>query len=406
MKALLHPLALMNRSHTLKTIGLLIISLALCQSVFGQNDWKPDYYNRIIQQNYASFAAFSEPIDPDRFDAARLNAAMFFETNRQRILHNLKPLLHHRLIEQCAQEHSNDMVYFNFYSHTNPTPGRHKVWERMTNAGLRLSMMAENIQINCVLDFRAEYYHKPSDVGCFMSVTGRKIEYLTYLNLAQNLLTSWMESPGHRQNILTPDFTHFGAGSAIYFEDEGVNRIAMVKCTQNFWKESATDRLFVNGSTLDGKRVVPSARMSELEEKYAFKQFSVMAGANSVFNSFEDIGQLEMEYQGVLHVGMNRWRGGLAPTFLGLFVTVDFVENTPLSLEVGTIWRRILRLSAGVRYEAFSERTFHSQATFVPSLTTGLRFNMGDLFLDANVNLYGMETQLQTRLVAGLGFRF
>ena len=40
----------------------------------------------------------------------------------------------------------------------------------------------------------------------------------------------WMNSPGHRQNILKAEYTHLGAGVAFYFERTWL----MVKATQNF----------------------------------------------------------------------------------------------------------------------------------------------------------------------------
>jgi uncharacterized protein YkwD len=35
-------------------------------------------------------------------------------------------------------------------------------------------------------------------------------------NLARMIMNSWISSPGHCKNILTPNFTHLGVGVAAY----------------------------------------------------------------------------------------------------------------------------------------------------------------------------------------------
>jgi uncharacterized protein YkwD len=101
--------------------------------------------------------------------------------NRDRQLNNLKPLIEDPLISLTAQKHSEDMAKRDFYNHTNPegkTP--------------------------------TDRYHELGGKGGI----GENIMYQgssPYIALNYGLLEifqkSWMYSKGHRDNLLTPDYT-------------------------------------------------------------------------------------------------------------------------------------------------------------------------------------------------------
>ena len=69
----------------------------------------------------------------------------------------------------------------------------------------------------------SEYSHtRPDGSDCFtvldeygvsFSAAAENIYYDDYSNRsASRAVDGWMNSPGHRKNILTPDFTHIGVG--------------------------------------------------------------------------------------------------------------------------------------------------------------------------------------------------
>ncbi|GGP45340.1 hypothetical protein GCM10010287_12400 [Streptomyces variabilis] len=80
----------------------------------------------------------------------------------------------------AAQAHSADMVARDFYAHT--APDGSKPWDRAAAAGSRCRTVGENI-------------------AC-----GQRS--------AAEVVRGWMNSPGHRANILKPEFTHIGVGFA------------------------------------------------------------------------------------------------------------------------------------------------------------------------------------------------
>lgn len=83
-------------------------------------------------------------------------------------------------LSRVARYKSQDMVDKNYFSHTSPTYG--SPFTMMQNFGLRFSAAAENIA-----------YGQRS---------------------AKEVVTAWMNSPGHRANILSASYTQTGVGAA------------------------------------------------------------------------------------------------------------------------------------------------------------------------------------------------
>ncbi|TVL87864.1 CAP domain-containing protein [Streptomyces sp. SAJ15] len=111
---------------------------------------------------------------------ARLTAEVVALTNAERAAARLAPLAADPLLAVAAQAHSDDMVARDFYSHT--TPEGREPWDRAAAAGCPHRGIGENI-------------------AC-----GQRG--------AAEVVRGWMDSPGHRANILKPDFTHIGVGYA------------------------------------------------------------------------------------------------------------------------------------------------------------------------------------------------
>ncbi|AQS71182.1 CAP domain-containing protein [Streptomyces pactum] len=118
------------------------------------------------------------PFTPDGL--ARTTAEVVGLTNRERTRAGLPALAVDTRLARAAQAHSADMVARDFYSHTDPDGG--EPWDRAAAAGATRRTVGENIACGprC-----------PADV-----------------------VEGWMNSPGHRANILKADFTHIGVGLA------------------------------------------------------------------------------------------------------------------------------------------------------------------------------------------------
>ncbi|OHV75183.1 CAP domain-containing protein [Pseudofrankia sp. BMG5.36] len=118
------------------------------------------------------------PVSPR--DADRL-AEVIMLTNQQRERHGLRPLAPEPRLAIAAAAHSADMARRRFFDHSSPE-GR-QVSDRVEAAGYQYATVAENI---------AAGQRTPAEV-----------------------VTGWMNSPGHRRNILLPEITEIGVGYAV-----------------------------------------------------------------------------------------------------------------------------------------------------------------------------------------------
>ncbi|MFJ5274182.1 CAP domain-containing protein [Streptomyces sp. NPDC088358] len=123
-------------------------------------------------------ALWARPFSTDGL--ARTSREVVALTNAERAGEGLPPLLADTPLTTAAQAHSDDMVARAFYSHTSPD-GR-RPWDRAAAAGSARRTIGENIACG---------QRSPDEV-----------------------VRGWMNSPGHRANILKPDFTHIGIGLA------------------------------------------------------------------------------------------------------------------------------------------------------------------------------------------------
>ncbi|MFE2278738.1 CAP domain-containing protein [Streptomyces sp. NPDC059454] len=123
-------------------------------------------------------ALWASPLTPDGRD--RTAGEVIDLTNRERARAGLPPLSRDPRLTAAAQAHSADMVARDFYSHTAPDGG--KPWDRAAAAGSVLRTTGENI-------------------AC-----GQRS--------AAEVVQGWMNSPGHRANILEAGFTRIGVGFA------------------------------------------------------------------------------------------------------------------------------------------------------------------------------------------------
>jgi uncharacterized protein YkwD len=124
----------------------------------------------------------------DEFDHIRAEALAL--VNQSRKQQSLPPLTLEAKLTRAAQWHADDMLKRNFFAHASPE-GK-TVGDRFVRAGgTRWRLIAENI---------ATFTRTPPPVTD---------------GFLKHLHESWMNSPGHRKNILLPGITQFGFGIAV-----------------------------------------------------------------------------------------------------------------------------------------------------------------------------------------------
>jgi uncharacterized YkwD family protein/spore coat assembly protein SafA len=100
--------------------------------------------------------------------------------NAERAKQGLQPLTENWQLSRVARYKSADMAAKNYFSHTSPTYG--SPFRMMESFGIKYSSAGENIAY------------------------GQKTP--------EQVMTAWMNSPGHRSNILSPSYSQIGVGYA------------------------------------------------------------------------------------------------------------------------------------------------------------------------------------------------
>ncbi|MDR7077131.1 putative YkwD family protein/spore coat assembly protein SafA [Neobacillus niacini] len=115
------------------------------------------------------------------FDATKsIESQVIQLTNQERAKNGLKALTQDWELSRVARYKSMDMRDKNYFSHTSPTYG--SPFTMMKNFGISYRSAGENI------------------------AAGQ--------TTAQEVVQAWMNSPGHRANILSGNYTHIGVGYA------------------------------------------------------------------------------------------------------------------------------------------------------------------------------------------------
>ncbi|MBN2536216.1 MAG: hypothetical protein JXB88_25265 [Spirochaetales bacterium] len=198
--------------------------------------WSAKDYENYTYKTFAAMPEANSRIDFNNIDYPLLHAAIFFETNRQRDLQGKKAFAHSPALETAAKGHSDDMVKKNFFSHNSPVKGKETMKKRLELVGISNAYSGENIAYSFGIEYKAgKSVYSPEQNGGYFSYTfkGKPIENHTYLGFAKEVLNQWMNSPGHRANILNSKYTYLGAGASHY---KNMNFYGMdnFKCTQNF----------------------------------------------------------------------------------------------------------------------------------------------------------------------------
>jgi uncharacterized protein YkwD len=124
---------------------------------------------------------------PANGDFAALAAAVIRLTNEERRKRGLPPLAQNRNLMKSAQSHADFMARNDCFAHR--CPKEPALAQRAKNAGYGYRSVAENI---------AAGSPTPAEV-----------------------VEGWMNSPGHRANILRPEMREIGIGYALLNEDPG-----------------------------------------------------------------------------------------------------------------------------------------------------------------------------------------
>jgi uncharacterized protein YkwD len=141
--------------------------------------------------------------------------------NRERAAHGLSPLGLDDALSRIARGHSRDMAKRSYFSHDSPEGRdflyryRKQGYTCSIRTGNTIHFGAENIALN----------HLYSSVTTINGVA--YYDWNSLEQIAGSTIQGWMNSSGHRKNILTPHWQNQGIG--IFITSDGA-----VYVTQNF----------------------------------------------------------------------------------------------------------------------------------------------------------------------------
>lgn len=217
--------------------NLLILSFMLLSLISSAQTWTPESYLSTNETAFYKIETLHSPIDFDEVNFPLLQASIFFVTNEERKKANLRLFEFSSEIEKAASGHARDMVKYSFYSHTSKIRMKRTVLDRLHLEGLNPEYYGENICSTYGLQYQTgRKVNPPYPSGEFTyAFTSEKEVILphTYLSFARSVVKLWMESPGHRQNILNPRFRKLGCGARVYREKTFYN-MPYFMVVQNF----------------------------------------------------------------------------------------------------------------------------------------------------------------------------
>jgi uncharacterized protein YkwD len=120
-----------------------------------------------------------------------LERHIFDQVNRERRHHGLAELRWNEPLAEEARRHARSMANRGFFSHDDPVRGN--LAKRLRESGVPWRKCAENIY-----------------------------EERGYPDAAKSAVKAWMESKGHRRNMLDPEMADTGAGGAADARDQVV----------------------------------------------------------------------------------------------------------------------------------------------------------------------------------------
>lgn len=188
----------------------------------------------LVQEN----PSLEQELPFGRVNEALMAQAIHLATNRARAASGLPPVTHHAKLDAAARIHARNMVARGFFDHIDPGSARTRSpQERARLAGIANPVLSENIAITIGLQYTSgERVYMRGGPGKFSRTPdGPLIPRHTYASFAADVVKQWMDSPGHRRNILDDKAVAHGAAVAFVWRDG----FPAFKSVQNFQRYEA-----------------------------------------------------------------------------------------------------------------------------------------------------------------------
>lgn len=172
------------------------------------------------------------PANTRKIDQRLFNRAILDQVNYHRCRNGLRELRGNGSLTKAARGHSQWMASARRLTHRSTTAGRQTMSQRVERSFGAYARASENIGTvhRYYIDNGRRFITR--DAGsCHFEANGARVPAHSYHSLASWMTHLWMNSPGHRKNILDRKVSHMGA--AVGFDQKHPNCGAFW-ITQNF----------------------------------------------------------------------------------------------------------------------------------------------------------------------------
>lgn len=176
---------------------------------------------------------FEAPIDIARPDQSLINEAVLRVVNANRCEAGLPEMKRSARLLKMARAHSEDMVENSFFAHISPSAGKETLKQRLKTARVSYRRAAENLAQMNVFAFDDRRFIILDEADCKFEYADsrRPVSQHSYATLALVTVASWMNSKGHRRNIMDPKL---GKTATAMIVDRDAKYCGDVLLTQTF----------------------------------------------------------------------------------------------------------------------------------------------------------------------------
>jgi uncharacterized protein YkwD len=185
--------------------------------------------------NFRQLRDLNQPLNLNNPDLKSITIALVYVVNEKRAENNLSSLKESKILNNSATMHSQDMMEGNFFEHYNPLDKKKETPnQRVKLFGGLNPAIAENIATGFAIQYKANTPYLVNEAGDIIDDRTKQVILVhTPLSLADALVENWMNSPGHRKNILNPNALEIGHG-LVFVPQKNNQTIPKVLVTQNF----------------------------------------------------------------------------------------------------------------------------------------------------------------------------
>lgn len=184
--------------------------------------WQKDYYKKYTFKEFYKYPPVNTKINISNIDSNLMSAALFYATNKARVLNNVQPLKYSDVLRKAAYLQAYYMVKKNYFSSISPLSKLKTLKQRIKKFGKYFGVAVENIAMEYGIKYDSGKKYFTRNERNFYYENGQRIPLHTYISFAEKVIKQWMKSPPHRKNILDPVFKRLGAGAWFYYKNNGM----------------------------------------------------------------------------------------------------------------------------------------------------------------------------------------